>query len=124
VSVVAALLFGMAWTPPSCPFHSKPQLDACARHDFVIANREMTAAWKRNLQRWKAVDPRSTSAIGPRGFQELVVEQKAWEAWRNAHCAVEAQGLENTSVDRSVRLDCMSRMTHDRIKQIEEMGPA
>jgi uncharacterized protein YecT (DUF1311 family) len=119
---MAALLLGMAWTPPPCAFQSKAQLDACARRDLATAEQELDVSWQKAMRRLKAINPRSTSAVDPKGFQALFAAQKAWTAWRNAHCAVVSYGLENTSVDRSVRLDCMTGMTHDRINDIEKMG--
>jgi uncharacterized protein YecT (DUF1311 family) len=122
VIVAAALLLTASWTPPPCPFHSKAQLDECAEHDLAAAERDLTNAWQKAMRRLKAINPQSTSAISASGFKDLAAEQKAWRAWRDAHCAVVSYGLEHTSVDRSVRLDCMTGMTRDRIKEIEEMG--
>ena len=58
----------------------------------------------------------------PRALAVVRAEQKAWKAWRDAHCDVMAFSLEGTSAEGQVRDDCKTKLTVERINVVKKIG--
>lgn len=54
--------------------------------------------------------------------QRLVAAQKAFVAFRNAQCSLDATDMLGGSGERLVEVNCMSNMTLDRIEALEKSG--
>jgi uncharacterized protein YecT (DUF1311 family) len=52
----------------------------------------------------------------------LDAEQRAWTAWRNAHCDVVAFAVEETSAETQIRADCRTPLAIQRTRYLRGVG--
>jgi uncharacterized protein YecT (DUF1311 family) len=121
ILVLAAVLAD--WKPPPCN-DPKPGGDAhCAQRDFARADAAMKTQFERALYALRTCRPANSVKCSdmPRAIMLLHKEQQAWTAWRDAKCDVTTFGVEHTSAEAQVRLDCRTGMTIERTKELREI---
>lgn len=84
----------------------------------------MTAEFDRGIHRLRTCRPKNSTTCYhmPRAIMLLRKEQQAWLAWRNASCDLLAFGVEHTSAELQVHLDCRTGKTLERAKDLAKVG--
>jgi uncharacterized protein YecT (DUF1311 family) len=121
---MALLLAGQAYAPPPCTDFASGGEARCAIRDFQNADRAMLLEFDLTITRIRNCRPRNATGCFNRQRAILLVtrEQQSWVAWRNAHCDLVAFGMEGTSGEGQVRMDCRARLTLARTKELKAMG--
>ena len=110
-----------AWSPPSCGAGDPV---SCVKRDYEDAEKLLERELALAMDRLRACSPANSTKCDNLDRQvELVTkEQNAWQSWRDAHCDVLAFGVEQTSAEEQVRSDCRTKITHERIENLREIG--
>ena len=87
---------------------------ACLEHEFAIADKALNTAYKQALT--KLPPPPDDR---PDQKQRLILSQRAWLNYRNAHCAYEALQGGNLTWQAIFSLICETDLTADRIKWLK-----
>jgi uncharacterized protein YecT (DUF1311 family) len=91
---------------------SQSELNACAQSEYERAD-------KRLNQTYAQVKAR----IGKRAVlkSKVINAQRTWIAFRDAECAVSAEGVSGGSAEPMVYASCLARMTEARTKTLSDM---
>lgn len=124
ILVWTLLLAGQLHTPPPCTQAGPRAIDRCAQRDFVNAERDMSREFNGAISRIRNCRPRNSTACmyRPRAISVVTREQQSWTAWRDAHCDVVAFGMEGSSGEFQVRMDCRTGLTRQRINELRAIG--
>lgn len=88
---------------------AQQDMNACAAEEYRAADAELNAVW-RDTMSW---------AGGVSLDDELRVAQRAWIAFRDAACGVEAAVWEGGSMAPLIHATCMTRLTRARIADLQ-----
>ena len=91
-------------------------MNICAYNDYREADAEMNAVWKKAAARAKASDSNSDSSL----FDDLLASQRAWLAYRDAQCALEANQYMGGSIMPLIRASCLRSLTEARTVELRE----
>jgi uncharacterized protein YecT (DUF1311 family) len=118
------MLSAATYTPPPCKDVAPGGDRRCAVADFGRAERRMTISFQRAVHRLRSCRPLNATRCDdrPGAVRLFSREQQTWKAWRDAHCDVIAFGVEKTSAEMMVRMDCRTELTLARTKEIEAVG--
>lgn len=86
----------------------------CAQKNFEGKDRQLNVVYQAVL---KQLD--SYQDNGPATKKLLVVSQRRWVEFRDADCAAQQRLYQGGSASAEIYLDCMTRHTEQRIKQLE-----
>lgn len=117
-----ALLLASAQTDAQC-HNAMTQADmtACAVREFNAADGAMNRQWKltlaamRNADRYPAQDRRPTYA------NQLLVGQRAWLAYRDAHCVSAGYAARGGSMEPMLVAQCRAKLTRERTQQLQAL---
>jgi uncharacterized protein YecT (DUF1311 family) len=129
--LVAALGSGSALaqdrddTPTSCP-DTRTQLgmNMCAHQDFLAADAELNEMWPRVVAEMRRRDSQPIADRGeqrPGYYQTMLRSQRAWLAWRDAHCVVVGYEARGGSMEPMLISQCKEGMTRERLSQLSVM---
>ena len=82
-------------------------MNACAAEAYRAADAELNRVYRAVLQ-----------AAGDRHAERVRNAQRAWLAFRDAHCAVEAGTVEGGSMEPMVRDHCLADATRQRTDEL------
>ena len=123
MSLLVALALASAWKPSPCAATTQAGAEACGRRDLAAAERPMEAEMARIARVLKQpARRRTTRAAGPKAMAIITADQRAWLAWRNAHCDRVAYALSDSSAEAIVRLDCRTKMTVERTRDLSTVA--
>ena len=124
MSIMLALALAAGQASPECgDLPTQREMNACAAKQFGDADAEMNARWKEALAYMRALD-RSTSnppAAGPSNGQALLDAQRAWLAFRDAHCLTVAHYARGGSMEPMLISLCKAELTRARTAQLVEL---
>ena len=96
------------------------EMNACAAIDFERADAELNAEYRRAIA-WARDDDREERVAGddrPGDEATLREAQRAWVAFRDAHCRLEGYGERGGSMEPMVYETCRARLTRERTAQL------
>lgn len=99
---------------------SQLAMNICAGEDFARADAELNAEYRRAIA-WARDDDREERVAGddrPGDEATLREAQRAWVAFRDAHCRREGYGERGGSMEPMIYEQCRARMTRERIAQL------
>nr|WP_246333008.1 lysozyme inhibitor LprI family protein [Sphingomicrobium lutaoense] len=105
------LLLAQSGDEPDCSdtgAFSQAELNWCAWHDYQAADAELNRLW---------------SALGDDWRDRMRPAQRAWLAYRDAQCGLEASIWEGGSAESMVTGMCLERLTRLRIEEIRHAHP-
>jgi uncharacterized protein YecT (DUF1311 family) len=123
--VILALIAILAdWKPPPCRGNNVRDINRCAQRDLDGAELAMNKEFARVERAIRTCRPRNSTKCYnmPRAILLVRKEQSTWRAYRDAKCNVFAFPMEDTSAEAQLRLDCESKMTVERTKELAKMG--
>jgi uncharacterized protein YecT (DUF1311 family) len=99
---------------------SQSEMNVCAAEDFARADSELNAEYRRAVA-WARDDDREERVAGddrPGDEATLRAAQRAWVAFRDAHCRLEGYGERGGSMEPMVYEMCRARLTRERTAQL------
>ena len=119
MTVSVGMMIGLA-TPALA--QSQAQMNAAAATADRRADAAMTAQWKRTSAYMKRRDAQDTSRGGGFGYAAATLaSQRAWIAFRDKQCVIEAGEFAGGSMQPMVRGQCLARLTTERIVQLKNL---
>lgn len=124
------------WPPklPECDqeqadFGNQAAMNQCAHREYLIADAQLTEQWtitselmkQADADDWRSDDPQTPE---PAYFEHLLTAQRAWLAYREAHCESEAYAYTGGggSIMPLLISHCKTTLTKERTKQLREIA--
>ncbi|KPP90308.1 lysozyme inhibitor LprI family protein [Erythrobacter sp. HL-111] len=103
------------------------EMNWCAAQDYEEADRALNAQWRTAAREAKERDRQRSEAERehdprPGHFASLLEAQRAWLAFRNAHCRLEGYVFRGGSAEPMVRSACLAALTRARTAQLREIA--
>jgi uncharacterized protein YecT (DUF1311 family) len=110
-SLLIIVLFpASAFTEDSCKnANTTLQMRLCARQQFEEADTNLNRSYRRLMQKLDAP-----------GKTKLVTAEKAWLAYRDTHCAFDADSFRGGSIQPQVEASCRTELTRQRVNQLDQ----
>jgi uncharacterized protein YecT (DUF1311 family) len=126
--MISILFFSLASLQPMTEAEcenamSQMEMNACATQRFERADAELNQLYRQQIAAARASDrsPDSGRSEGddrPGDEETLREAQRAWVAFRDAHCRGEGYAERGGSMEPMVYEDCRARLTRERIAQL------
>jgi uncharacterized protein YecT (DUF1311 family) len=117
-----ALLLLAAQSAANCANpQTQLEMTTCAGQDFQKADAALNAQWKRTAARMKALDVDPVKDGRPSYSQALLVAQRAWLAYRDAHCRSAGYYARGGSMEPMLVATCRAELTRERARQLKEL---
>lgn len=89
-------------------------MNRCAEDSYKEADRALNAQY--------AATRKAVLAFDPEGDKALIVAQRAWVAFRDAHCAATSFAFKGGSMEPTMRFSCLAETTEARTAQLKRMA--
>jgi uncharacterized protein YecT (DUF1311 family) len=125
LAVAFALLAAQGPAPDCRDPQTQMEMNACAALDFGQADRELNALWPRAIAAARAADSGIDRRYDRRPTSEAKLReaQRAWIAFRDAHCTWQAYGEARGGSMEPMSYDgCRAILTRERIRQLDDGG--
>ena len=96
------------------------EMTYCAEQDFTEADELLNAQYKQSRQATKAFDEDAISELQG-ADAALVAAQRAWVAFRDAHCASYGYQARGGSMEPMLIYACQADLTRQRTEQLKEL---
>ncbi len=118
----------LAQATAAAPVCEKPQtqtdMTICATRDYQLADAMLNAQWEETAAIMRRDD--ASLAEAPDGhasyFDTLLEAQRAWLAFRDAHCTSEGFQARGGSMEPMIVAQCKADLTRQRIAQIAALA--
>ncbi|RYD54818.1 MAG: DUF1311 domain-containing protein [Sphingomonadales bacterium] len=98
---------------------TQAKMTADAGSDSKTADAAMTVQWRSIYAAMKQRDAADTSRCGGFGYAAATLaSQRAWIAFRDKQCVIEAGQYAGGSMQPMVRAQCLTRLTKERTRQL------
>lgn len=119
-AVPAALCLIAGTAPVSA--QTQAQMNASAGAEARRADAALNAQWARTYAYMKGRDARDRSRGGGFGYAAATLaSQRAWLAFRDKQCVIEAAEFAGGSMQPMTRAGCLARLTRERTKQLKDL---
>lgn len=98
-------------------------MNHCAHLDYEAADAALNAQWKITAATMKQRDENFDSDRDTRSgyFETLLEAQRAWLAYRDAHCQSEGYYARGGSLEPMLVSSCLAQLTRERTSQLAEL---
>ncbi|MCC6926501.1 MAG: DUF1311 domain-containing protein [Novosphingobium sp.] len=98
-------------------------MNVCSFQDYQAADKALNAAWKAAQQFAQQADRDSPPARkADSAVAQLLAAQRAWIAYRDAHCLALADQYRGGSIRPLIKNTCMTDLTKTRTAQLREFS--
>lgn len=121
--ILAALLLIAQTAPEDCadPM-TQLEMNVCANREFLQADARLNRVWKQVAAEMKRRDADMARDGGRPGyFAQLLAAQRAWLAYRDAHCASEGYLTRGGSMEPMMILTCKTALTETRTAELQDL---
>ncbi len=104
---------------------TQAEMNYCARQDFEAADAELNVQWPITAATMKLRDQSFdyyTIKKGEGFFETLLEAQRAWIAYRDAHCMSEGYFARGGSMEPMLFSRCLARLTIERTAQLRKLA--
>jgi uncharacterized protein YecT (DUF1311 family) len=99
---------------------SQTEINACADEDYQAADKALNAQWpktKKVLAGWDAeLEPHNKGAV-----DDLMKAQRAWIAYRDAHCNAVGYSVWGGTMYQAIVLGCLADLTRSRTAELKNL---
>ncbi|MGQ0590400.1 MAG: lysozyme inhibitor LprI family protein [Sphingosinicella sp.] len=121
IIVLLSLLVSAQEPPLDCRDPQTQQdMNGCAARDFEQADRALNETWPRVLAYVRGQDEDMDDGR-PSGESRLREAQRAWIAFRDAHCTVDSYAMRGGSAEPLLYNGCRARITEARTAQLRAL---
>lgn len=106
------------------------EMNWCAHQDYLAADAELNAQWAKTSAIQKERDEQWLDGHGnvddgrPGFFQTMLAAQRAWIAYRDAHCSSEGYYARGGTLEPLLVSSCKAELTRERTAQLAGLiGP-
>ena len=96
-------------------------MNECAGRAYLEADQAMNKQWKVTLAAMRERDKGPDDGFGPPSAQLLLEAQRAWLAYRDAHCRVEGQYARGGSMQPMLVSMCKTQLTAARTEDLRQL---
>ncbi len=125
MSLLAAILLSQAATAPVDCAKAITQMDLnrCAGEGFAAADAALNAQWEVTAADMRERDDltRGLQDGRPGYFEQLLAAQRAWLAFRDAHCASAGYAARGGSMESMLVSMCRAELTRQRTRQLQDL---
>jgi uncharacterized protein YecT (DUF1311 family) len=123
ISLTLALLAAAQdpWQEYNCDDpRNQAEMNRCAGLDFERADAELNALWREVIAAARDADREINPEYdqAPTSEEVLRQAQRAWIAFRDAHCTYEGHEARGGSMETMLYEGCRARVTRERIAQL------
>ncbi|MEM7689586.1 MAG: lysozyme inhibitor LprI family protein [Pseudomonadota bacterium] len=103
------------------------EMNWCAAQDFNAAERALKAQWQATAAKMKERDA-DFATYQPEGdgrpgwFHRLIKAQRAWLAYREAHCQLDGYTARGGTLEPLLVSTCMTALTEDRTGELRALA--
>ncbi|HEY0011601.1 MAG TPA: lysozyme inhibitor LprI family protein [Allosphingosinicella sp.] len=115
MSLLVLTLLAAAPQPDCERAATQPEFNACALAAFRHADAALNRQWAATLQAVRSQDDAPRAA-------RLRAAQRAWSAFRDAHCDSAHFGTIGASLDYTLNIYCRTRLTEERTRQLADFA--
>jgi uncharacterized protein YecT (DUF1311 family) len=103
---------------------TQAEMTACAGQDYLRADAALNAQWEQTATHVRQRDTMYDHSHEDRpGFHErLLSAQRAWLAFRDAHCATEGDLARGGSLEPMMIAHCKAQLTQERTRQLRAIA--
>ena len=103
---------------------NQPELNRCAHVDYLKADADLNAQWKRTAEHVKRLDKEFASYADEREgyYDALLAAQRAWLTYRDAHCVTEGYWARGGSMEPMLVSFCLANLTTERTEQLRQLA--
>ncbi len=111
-----------AATPECENPETQTAMNICAGREFERADADLNAAWKAARAFAKSADAGYDYDDGQPGYWDrLLAAQRAWIAYRDAHCQLSSYDARGGSMQPLLRSNCMTTLTRQRTRELRDL---
>lgn len=122
--ILSLLFLAQAASAPAlnCAYpDTQLEMNVCSYRDYQAADKVLNAAWKTAQQLALQADRDSPPARkADSAAAQLLAAQRAWIAYRDAHCLAMADQYRGGSIRPLIHNSCMTDLTKTRTAQLRE----
>lgn len=124
MSLLIALMIGQASALACDAPQTQMEMNACTEQEFQAADAELNAQWTiaRAAMRQNDTEFSSSWDRRPGYFDQLLAAQRAWIAFRDAHCASEGYRARGGSLEPMLVAGCKTDLTKARTTQLRQLA--
>ncbi len=102
---------------------TQADMNQCAFEDYQVADAELNAQWKKSAAAMRLRDKNFESEYDTRSgyFETMLEAQRAWLAYRDAHCRSEGYFARGGSMEPLLVSSCLAHLTRLRTTQLSEL---
>ena len=93
---------------PCADVQDQHTMNRCAQEDFQKADAELNKVYQQLLLKLETAHK-----------EKLKLAQRAWVAFRDAHCECESFAFDGGSMQPLIRSSCLAQVTRDRTRQLQ-----
>lgn len=99
------------------------EMNYCAHQEYLRADAALNAQWSVTAAHMKEMDEGShaTEDGRPSYFEALLAAQRAWIAYRDAHCRSEGYIFRGGSMEPLMVSTCKTSLTKTRTEQLKDL---
>lgn len=103
------------------------EMNWCAHQDFLVADAELNTQWRLNSAILKERDIQWMDGHGnaddgkPGFFETMLSAQRAWLAYRDAHCRSEGYSARGGSLEPLLVSSCKAELTRKRTAELAKL---
>lgn len=102
---------------------TQADMNQCAFEDYQAADAELNVQWKKSAAAMRLLDKNFESEYDTRSgyFETMLEAQRAWLAYRDAHCRSEGYFARGGSMEPLLVSSCLAHLTRLRTTQLSEL---
>ncbi len=130
--IAAIILLAQATSLPPCDQEAadrgvQSDMNICAHREYLAADEKLNAQWIETREHMRKMDANTKGHIDPARddrpgyFDTLLEAQRAWIAFRDAHCRSEGYYARGGSLEPLLVSTCNTQLTRQRTQQLREL---
>jgi uncharacterized protein YecT (DUF1311 family) len=120
-----ALALQVAGPSPAAPDCAEPMtqtaMNICAGQEYARADAELNAVWREMRAVAKAADDYPYDDSQPGHWPTLLEAQRAWLAYRDAHCRLVGYDARGGSLQPLLVANCRTELTRERTRSMRAL---
>lgn len=102
---------------------TQADMNQCAFEDYQVADAELNVQWKKSAAAMRLRDENFEREYDTRSgyFETMLEAQRAWLAYRDAHCRSEGYFARGGSIEPLLVSSCLAHLTRLRTTQLSEL---
>ena len=118
---VAALMLMQGAAPDCEDPYTQTEMNRCAALEYEASDAALNAQWKVTAAEMKRRDTHAVDDGRPGYFDALLAAQRAWIAYRDAHCTTVGYYARGGSLQPLLVSTCKTDLTEERTRALRDL---